>query len=217
MSQNNIAMEIYRQETGDMSKGQYSCENVSFTKYLKLLEGRATDTTHSTKANSTVMLTTFKFIADPKEEGAMDNPDNYETVFSHATNKGEVKFRLLPNGFVIFDMIFYLGTDPELRLFANRLNAFGDDYTKFLESVDNGDMDDIPYAMISVQGDEFLGDSYLSLRNPVFWALTSEIAGDTNNNVLRVVFKLDDVEVIPIGADELDGIVDDIAYIKRNS
>ena len=213
---NNIAVEIYRQETGDKTIGQYSYKNVSFSKYLTMLDGRNLENANSTKANSVTTLTTFKFIADPKKEGALDNPDNYETTFSHPSNKGDIKFRILPNGYISLDLIFYLATDPELRLFANRLNVFGDDYTNFIKSVDEGNMNDIPYAMFNIQGEAFLGDSYLSLRNPIFWALTSEIAGDSNNNVLRIIFKLDDVEVIPIEANELEGLIDDIAYNKRN-
>lgn len=215
-----LKRELTKTELDDFENNPVSLDDITFGQYFEYLKGRYPG---SSRSKSTVQLVLFKYFGDLEDENEIFNTDNYDIDFDLSTNAADVNLSFAPgirNGSgestegeisVMLDLVFNTATTPELASFNNKIEYFIEKYGEYAA---NEKITDIPQININIMADCFVGMHYLTLKNPVFYALTSQNVG-MMPNVLRMIFNYSDIEINEIEESELEGLSEEIAYLER--
>lgn len=200
---------IGTREIKDMFEESKNSDDYSFDEYLSFLEGPSEDAEYS-KVSTTVFITEFS--GDVQSPEDCSNSDNFKSIFAHETSAATLKFLATSDEFIMVDLHFFSGLGVDLALIQSNLLQWAESVTKYLRA----ETDVITSFSINFASEEFMGDSFASFENPIFWAIMPEISGGTNLNVLRLAFKRESCEIVKIGDDlDLNEIVEELAYEDR--
>lgn len=183
---------------------------MTFEEYLSYAKGR--DIERSMAPNSTILTTHLMF------SGKLNSDDiNNENLFRVASQRqittGAIDVHFLPNGYANLDICFPTSTSPELTVFLEQLKDF---YLSANSYCLEENTKELPMLQIAIMPLEFVGESYIVFENPIMHALTAEKPAESSSlNIIRLIFKHDDISVIPVSDADANEALEEIAYVNR--
>ena len=137
----------------------------------------------------------LNFTGKTKED--MSKEEMYEEINSRNIRNAEIK--ISPRKSIVqIDFKFKTALDPELRLFWNQLEEYGDLIT------DSMDSDKQPVCLINFMPDRYIGRFVLTAINPIYWTLQPEVVGIDTLNIIRVIFPALNFEISEFEEDDVD-------------
>ena len=205
----NMSSNSFNEQKEQVIREKHSTE-MNFDEYLSYATGR--DSERSMAPNSTILSTHLMF------SGNLHSDDvNDENLFRVSSQRqittGAIDVHFLPNGFVNLDICFPTSTSPELTVFLDQLKEFYISANSYCTGVNKKEL---PMLQISIMPLEFVGESYIVFENPIMHALTAEKPVESSSlNIIRLVFKHDDVSIIPVSDADANEALEEIAYVNR--
>lgn len=150
------------------------------------------------ESKCTMISELLSFKGKTKED--FDKEDFYEEISKRTIRKPEYMF--YPCGdFVQVVLKFKSALDPELKLLWSQLEEYGRlNVQKEIE--ENG----MPVFSMNIMPDEYIGKYMITLNGPGFWFLQPEVFGTQILNVLKIVFPIDNVNIVKLEDIDLDKV-----------
>jgi hypothetical protein len=170
----------------------------SETQYIESCFGKNPE---SGLPNCEIMCTLSSFI------GNIENPDNIEIVEETSRHTVQAEFSLSArDAFASVDLTWSSALDPDLRLFWNHLEQYG----RKLDSVqDFSNPDEVkPIMYFTILSVDYMEKGYLTIINPLFWALIPEYVGGEACNKIRMFVSLENFAFTKMDEQEMQEIID---------
>lgn len=184
--------------------------DMTLDEYVSYAIGR--DSERAMAPNSTVLSTFLMFSGNPNSDD-IDDENLFRVESQRQITTGAVDIHFLPNGFTNLDICFPTGTSPELTVFIEQLKNYYSTANSFFMAENPKE---VPLFQIAIMPLEFVGESYMIFENPIMYALTTEKPGETSAlNIIRLIFRSDDISLIPVSDADASEALEEIAYVNR--
>lgn len=141
------------------------------------------------EANVEISCSLLEFKGKSKEDA--ENDIMYNEISTRLTKNADFHLLTLEQS-VRIDLKFRTNVDPELTLFWNCMEQYGERLSRYIMADECSDYS-MPLLVFNVVPDAYADQYYMSLNNPVMWMLQPAEPGDSCLRILRLFFPVDNL------------------------